>query len=670
MKKNETPWIPLVKLVLYVSFYLLLALLSRSLSFPGNFSAVWLPAGFALAVFAYTPKSSWWLWGTATILAGAIYNGLIQGKGLSVSFGFMVANVNRTLLGATLLQWWLPGRFRLDQSREVFVFTIAGCLIAAVPAGLFGSLTLHFVYGSPWHQSFPSWYFGNVVGVMLVAPLTLVLMGWVKGRNRFRCNDLIGSRFHLAYFGFLLALIAGVSIVIFRFISMPVSFLVAPVMLWIVVRFEIIGAATGTFIVAIVMLACTSHGYGPMAEEVSNATRTIVSQAFLTTVGLCALVLAAAFQRSRRLTRRSERTGKRLASLQRETQLMLDTVPSMVFYKNGQNQILRLNRSAAAWMGLPIEEIQGTSTEDLHPGPHDQYLSDDREVIRTGVAKIGYEEIVVLPNGERRWVQTDKMPLPSTGSKEPGVLVVLTDITERKLMEEQLEKSNQDLEQFAVIASHDLKEPIRAVNGYCRFLKEDFRDQLPSEALSFVDKAIVSADRMTQMVNDLLEYSRISRGNIELNLVNLNLVVAEVLKDLEGPIEMTAATVVATDLPIVSGSESQLRQLFQNVLLNSLKFVNEGIEPRIKVTTAITGRWIVISISDNGLGIDPKDQKRIFQIFQRLHRRADYPGTGLGLAICDRIMQRHRGHIEVESALGRGAKFRLVFPLPSAATSS
>ncbi|WP_231603326.1 MASE1 domain-containing protein [Neorhodopirellula pilleata] len=665
MKKSETRWMLLFKFVAYIACYLVLALLSRSLSFPGNFAAVWLPAGFALAVFAYTSKKSWWLWGIASILSGVIYNGYIQDKEPVVTFGFMLANVSRTLLGATILQWRLPGRFRLDQPSEIAVFTIGGCLISPILSGAIGSLTLLFAYGNPWYESFPSWYFGNVVGIMVVSPLTLVLIGWANGRNQFRCKDLVGSRCNFAYLFLLLGLLAGISIVIFRFISVPVSFLVAPVMLWMVVRFEIVGAAMGSFVVAIVMLTCTSQGYGAMGEDISNSTRTIVSQVFLTTVGVCALVLSAALQRSRRLTRRSQQTGRRLANLQRETQLMLDTIPSMVFYKDRNNRILRLNRSAAAWMGMLIEEIQGKSTEEIHPGPHGQYLYDDQEVIRTGVAKIGYEESVVLPSGERRWVQTDKMPLPSAGRKEPGVLVVLTDITERKLIEEELEKSNQDLEQFAVIASHDLKEPLRAVNGYCRFLKEDFADQLPTEALDFVDKAIEGADRMTQMVNDLLEYSRISRGNFELNLVDLNLIVAEVLKDLDGTIKLKSASVKTTALPVVSGSESQLRQLFQNLFINSLKFVADGIQPQIEVSSSTRGRCIVVTISDNGLGIDPKDQKRIFQIFQRLHRRADYPGTGLGLAISDRIMQRHGGQIEVESALGNGATFRLVFPSPS-----
>lgn len=664
IRKDKRRWVLVAKLVLYVSCYLAFAFLSRSLSFPGKFSTVWLPAGFALAVFAYTPKRSWWLWGLATVFSGLIYNGVVQGKELSVVLGYLLANVSRTLLGATLLQWWLPGRFRLDQPRDILVFTVLGCSVAPIPAGLFGAFTLQLAYSSPWYMSIPSWYFGNVMGIMLVAPLTLVLLGWIDGRNHFRCHDLIGTRCNWGLFVAMLLMLAVLSITIFRFVSLPVSFLVVPMMLWIVVRFEIVGAATGTFVVAVVMLSCMTQGYGTIDGDVSNVTRTIVSQAFLTTGGLCALVLSAALQYSRRLSRRSERTSRRLVTLQRETQLMLDTIPSMVFYKDTNNRILRLNRSASTWLGLPIEEIQGRSAEEIHSGPHDQSRSEDQEIIRTGVAKIGCEKTVVLPNGQRRWVQTDKMPLPSAADKESGILVVLTDITERKLIEQELEKSNQDLEQFAVVASHDLKEPIRAINGYCRFIKEDFGDQLPADVLDFVDKAIEGAERMTQMVNDLLEYSRISRGTLEFDSVDLNVVVAEVLNDLEGPIRSKSANVKVADLPVVFGSESQLRQLFQNLLFNSLKFAGEGIEPHIEINSRLRGRCIVVSISDNGLGIDPKDQKRIFQIFQRLHRRADYPGTGLGLAICARIMQRHRGQIEVKSSLGRGATFRLVFAQP------
>lgn len=662
MRVWDARWRTFAELSLYVLCFVGLALISRLMSFPNNFSAVWLPAGFALAVFASTSKKKWWLWILGSILSSLVFNFGVQAKEPAVVLGFTLANTSRTLLGAFLLQRWLPGRFRLNRSRDLLVFTASACLIAPLPTGLLGSLTLYQAYGSPWVQTFPTWYFGNVVGMMVVAPLTLAVLSWLKMRKQKRSHDLIDSPSSFARFVLLNAFLAASAIMIFRFSTAPVSFLVVPFMLWLIVRFELSGAGSGTFVLAVVILACTSFGYGPMAGDYPVATQMILSQLFVTTAGGCALLLATALQSSRRQTNRSNRAGARLAAMHRETQLILDTIPSMVIYKDASNRVLRLNRSAARWLGLAVKDVQGRVIDEVRPGPLGYDLADDREVIETGVPRLGHQEVVSLPDGEKRWVQTDKMPLPQQPGQEPRVLIVLTDMTERRRIEKELEQSNQDLEQFAIIASHDLKEPLRAVNGYCQFLKEDFGDSLDPQAIEYVDKAIQSADRMTQMINDLLEYSRVSRGDIEFHSVALNLIIEPVLKDLESRIQKCEATIEVGELPTVLGAESQLRQLFQNLLVNSLKFVNEGRGPRIRISAAQRGDFHVVSISDNGLGIDEKDQKRIFQIFQRLHRRSDYSGTGLGLAICDRIMQRHGGHIEVESALGQGAVFRLVFP--------
>ncbi|CAN0171709.1 unnamed protein product, partial [Hapterophycus canaliculatus] len=325
-------------------------------------------------------------------------------------------------------------------------------------------------------------------------------------------------------------------------------------------------------------------------------------------------------------------------------------------------RILRANQSAANWLGIPLDEIQGRSIEDLHPGPHAGYLQDDLEVIESGTPKLGYEEEVTLPTGETRWVQTDKVAFPSDQETESGIIAVLTDITERKSIERKLEQSNQDLEQFAVIASHDLKEPLRAVTGYCQFLKEDYGKTLVPEALRFVEKAIEGSDRMTQLINDLLEYSRISRAEVTPARVDLNLVAKQAIKDLQGSAVASNATLEVSGLPAIWGSESQIQQLFQNLLSNSLKFVAPDQPPRIFITHQVEPEAMTILVSDNGIGIESKNQDRIFQIFQRLHRRSDYPGTGLGLAICARIMERHNGSITVDSTLGGGTTFRLRFP--------
>ena len=396
---------------------------------------------------------------------------------------------------------------------------------------------------------------------MMMAPLTLVFLsrlsslGHVSGVKSMlakRVDDRGPNDFGSWLYLFLLTLlIAAVSIGVFRFSSSPTMFLISLPLIWIVIRFQVVGASVACFIVTVVLLRFTADGYGPIAAGQSVRAQTIISQSFLATVGLVTLVLATSLRSQRKAVRRSHGTQRRLAALQRD-----------------------------------------------------------------------------------------------------------------------LQRSNQDLEQFAIVASHDLKEPLRAVTGYCRFLKEDYGDVLEPDANNYVDKAIEGADRMTGMINDLLEYSRVSRATLDFNSIELNDVVAKVLEGLQSQIIQSGTLFEVGRLPQIDGYETQLIQLFQNLLSNAMKFVPPETTPRIEISGTNENGQVIIEVADNGIGIDPKHQARIFQIFQRLHRRSDFSGSGLGLAICDRIMSRHGGKIEVSSELAQGATFRLLFPDPIAALSN
>lgn len=221
---------------------------------------------------------------------------------------------------------------------------------------------------------------------------------------------------------------------------------------------------------------------------------------------------------------------------------------------------------------------------------------------------------------------------------------------------QELRQSNAELEQFAYVASHDLQEPLRMVASFTQLLKKRYQGQLDQDAEEFIGFAVEGAQRMQVLLNDLLAYSRVGTRGKPFGYVDCNVVLRKTLDNLAPAIAESGATITSDPLPTVLGDDVQLMQLFQNLIANALKFRSR--EPlKIHVLAGKKdGHW-VMGVQDNGIGIAPEHQERIFLIFQRLHSRSEYPGTGIGLAICQKIVERHGGRLWVESQPLRGATF-------------
>lgn len=242
---------------------------------------------------------------------------------------------------------------------------------------------------------------------------------------------------------------------------------------------------------------------------------------------------------------------------------------------------------------------------------------------------------------------------------------------ERKRMEsaleekaKELERSNQELEQFAYIASHDLQEPLRMIASYTQLLERRYKERLDADALQFISYAVDGAARMQALINDLLAYSRVGTRAKAFVLIDCADVVRRALKNLEIAIEESGAKVVVADLPKVQGDLTQLTQLFQNLVGNAIKFRGDK-PPAIHISAQLEEEGPSVwhfAVRDEGIGIDPQYFERIFVIFQRLHTREEYPGTGIGLAVCKKIVERHGGQIWVESEVGKGSTFHFTIP--------
>jgi light-regulated signal transduction histidine kinase (bacteriophytochrome) len=242
------------------------------------------------------------------------------------------------------------------------------------------------------------------------------------------------------------------------------------------------------------------------------------------------------------------------------------------------------------------------------------------------------------------------------------------ELDERRRAEQQLNhytaelaRSNAELEQFAYVASHDLQEPLRMVASFTQLLGKRYRGKLDQDADEFIGFAVDGATRMQRLINDLLAYSRVGTRGKPFKLIDCNIIFRQTRDNLAKAIEDSGAIIFQDPLPTLEGDEVQLIQLFQNLVANAIKF--RGAEPpQIQVSAKQNGPEWVFAVKDNGIGIAPEHQERIFSIFQRLHQRSEYPGTGIGLAICKKIVERHGGRIWVESQAGNGSTFYFTIP--------
>jgi light-regulated signal transduction histidine kinase (bacteriophytochrome) len=241
-------------------------------------------------------------------------------------------------------------------------------------------------------------------------------------------------------------------------------------------------------------------------------------------------------------------------------------------------------------------------------------------------------------------------------------------IREKRLREdhrqsqEDLARSNQELEQFAYVASHDLQEPLRMVATYTQLLAERYRGRLDADADKYIHYAVDGALRMQKLVQDLLAFSRVGRHGLALESTDCNEVLQVALINLAAATRESGAVVEHTQLPVVVADGSQLVQVFQNLIGNAIKF--RGSEPPvIRVSAEASGKEWIFSVADNGIGIAAEHAENVFVIFRRLHTRSEYPGNGIGLSICKKIIEQHEGRIWVESAPGQGSTFKFTLPV-------
>lgn len=341
---------------------------------------------------------------------------------------------------------------------------------------------------------------------------------------------------------------------------------------------------------------------------------------------------------------------------------------AIVAITDSAGRIVYVNDRFVAISGYERDELLGQDHRLINSGYHaPEFFHDLWRTIRRGEVWRG-EVKNRAKDGSYYWVETTVVPFVNDAGRPRQYVAIRSDITPIKVAEAELmrqatelKRSNADLEQFAYVASHDLREPLRAVAGCLQVLERRLGAELDGRAGELIEHAVEGAERMQSLIDGLLEYSRVGTRGAAFQSVDCNVVLAAVRRNLALAIEDAEAEIECDALPTLWGDPVQLTQLLQNLLANALKFRAAG-PPRVRVVAKQDDDGWKVSITDNGIGIDSRYFERIFAVFQRLHTRREYPGTGLGLALCKKIMERHGGSIAVESVPGEFTTFHCNFP--------
>ncbi|MCF6355248.1 MAG: ATP-binding protein [Candidatus Polarisedimenticolaceae bacterium] len=318
-----------------------------------------------------------------------------------------------------------------------------------------------------------------------------------------------------------------------------------------------------------------------------------------------------------------------------------------------------------------LEILDAVEEDVLERSWLDRIHPDDKELVSSQwnrcitQRKSFYSEFrFIHPGNESVWVIGEVHPELNDSSEVSGYIGTIADVTPLKLITEELKRSNDELESFARIASHDLKEPMRKIQSFGSILEEDFSESLGESGRAYLERIINAAQRMQALIDGLLAYSRITTKPNPFCPLGLENIVFEVISDLEIALKQSAGSVTVGELPEVLADPLQMRQLMQNLIGNSIKYHRDDLPPVVEITGCIVNDMLEVTVSDNGIGFDDRYAERIFGVFERLHGRSDkYEGTGVGLSICKKIVERHGGSIHAYGKCGEGSKFVFTLPL-------
>jgi PAS domain S-box-containing protein len=382
--------------------------------------------------------------------------------------------------------------------------------------------------------------------------------------------------------------------------------------------------------------------------------------------------------------------AEKLRTSEEDYRMLTDSLPVMMFSVNFAGHVTYTNKWLQDYFGISAKETNNFAWQPyLHPQDYPSFSKELTSAMLHQVPLTGQYRFLERVSGDHRWHVFSIVPLKNEKDKVSQWIGFLVDINPQKQIDQalrdnralkeiqdqlfqhqeelqrkvvELNRSNYELEQFAHLASHDLQEPLRKLFFYSDVLKKRYAQLIDESGMGMLSSMTAAANRMKELISDLLNYSQLQKQHLQFEDVELNDILKEVVRDLDLTIREKNAIVEVDDLPRVTGNALRLRQLFNNLVSNSLKYSRPGIAPHVRIMFRPGMETTTIVVRDNGIGFEDQYSEKIFGLFERLHTRDKYPGTGIGLSICKRIAELHHGKITAYSVVNEYAAFEVTLP--------
>ncbi|MBI4610386.1 MAG: MASE1 domain-containing protein [Candidatus Rokubacteria bacterium] len=669
-----------------------------------NASPVWPPSGIAFAAVLLLGYRVWPGILLGAFLANAVVFLANQPAGpltiLVVSAVIGIGNTLEALAGGFLLRRAVDAPDLFERAQHVFKFTAVALVMGLVSASIgptslaFSGMAAWAIYPTVWF----TWWLGDTVSVLVITPL---LLAWIR-HPRIRWDARRSGEALLLFLSlFVVGRMAFGAWLPATDTHYPLAFMTLPFLVWAAFRFGQREVTTALAIVSWIAVWDTVRGFGPFAQTTVNESLLLLQ--FFVGVATVTILAMAALATERRAAeavlrkahdeleaRVNERTAEvvlvneflqlEIAERKRTEErfrALLQSAPEAQVIVNPQGEIVLVNRQAEELFGYAREELLGMPVETLVPARFRDRHAGHRAVYMTGPRTrpmgAGLDLYALRKDGREVPVEISLSPL--TTAEGPVVIASVRDVTDRKQAEETLRtaherlgKAHRELEAFTHTVAHDLKGPLRGMEGFARALVEDYAARLDATGRYYLTMMQTSARRMGELVDDLLRYSRLERREMKRERVALRPLLEGVCEKLQAEIRARGLTVrMDFAVEVVEAAPEALHSALANLVENAAKF-NQGRGGAITIKSRKEGDAIILSVADTGIGFDMKYHDRIFQIFERLHREEDYPGTGVGLAIVRKVAERHGGRTWAVSELGKGSTFYLALPTNTGGT--
>ena len=656
--------------------YYAAARLGLLLQLPGtNASPVWPPSGIGLAALMMFGLRVW-----PGIMLGAFLANLLTlpstPAGVLASSAICAGNTLEAVVALVLLRRFVPSSDPFDRARDVFKFVLTASLACAV-ASTGGTASLWLagiipaeIVGRVWL----TWWLGDVAGMLVLTPA--LVCWWRSPRPGFSAAKTL----ELVV---LVVLSVGTTDLLFDgwmssnvITSLP-YLVVIPSLLWAAIRFGPRESASLAVLMSAIAIARSwwwsrpgEPGAAPqtligpfLSPTISANDSLLMLQIFVCAIAVTAIALAAA------VAERTQAEGSLRESEQRFRTIFEQAAVGVALIETATGRFARINQRYADLVGYSIDEMTRTDFSAItHPDDLQPYLENMRRLIAGEVSEFSVEKRYLRKDGMAVWTNLTVSAAWRPGETPENHIAVVEDITERKRSEEarnaalgELKVLTRELEAFSYSVSHDLRTPLRAIDGFSRILQEDYAGKFDDEGRRLLKVIRDNSQRMGRLIDDLLTFSRLSGKPLASAEIDMKRLVEEVLGDIHLAGERRAEVVLGA-LPPARGDAALVKQVWVNLLENAIKFSAKREQPVVELSGYADAENNVYCVKDNGVGFEMQYYDKLFGVFQRLHGMEEFPGTGVGLAIVQRVVSRHGGRVWGEGKVNEGATFHFSLP--------